>query len=137
MKTLFFCLILFFTISSISQNLQKHQWKNRVLLIYADDVNSNQLQEQIKILAEDKKGLQERKLVIYQFVKDKFTTDFNTVWFSSKEQLKQYHKKSNRFEVLLIGLDGGLKYRQTKLVSLEKLFTLIDGMPMRKRELKN
>lgn len=137
MKTLFFCLILFFTISSISQNLQKHQWKNRVLLIYADDVNSNQLQEQIKILAEDKKGLQERKLVIYQFVKDKFTTDFNTVWFSSKEQFKKYHKKSNRFEVLLIGLDGGLKYRQTKLVSLEKLFTLIDGMPMRKRELKN
>ena len=41
------------------------------------------------------------------------------------------------FEVVLIGLDGGIKLRQTKLVSLDKLFTLIDGMPMRRNELKN
>ena len=39
--------------------------------------------------------------------------------------------------MILIGLDGGVKLRQTEMISLDKLFTLIDGMPMRRREIKN
>jgi len=41
------------------------------------------------------------------------------------------------FGLELIGLDGGVKYRSTSAVPLEELWTLIDGMPMRRAELKN
>ena len=37
---------------------------------------------------------------------------------------------------LLIGLDGGIKLRQNSILTKEKLFAIIDGMPMRRRELK-
>ncbi len=121
----------------LSQDLKKHQWKNRLLLVFSDDRNSDIFKEQINILSKDKEGLLERKLIIYQFSKDKFTTDFNSKWYPAKKLTKKYRSKNMTFEVVLIGLDGGIKLRQTKLVSLDKLFTLIDGMPMRRNELKN
>lgn len=125
------------TSNMLSQDLKKHQWKNRLLLVFSYDKNSNALKKQIDILTKDKEGLQERKLLIYQFCDDKFTTGLHSKWYSIKKLTKKYHSKNKIFEVLLIGLDGKIKLRQTKIVSLEKLFTLIDGMPMRRNELKN
>ena len=37
---------------------------------------------------------------------------------------------------MLIGLDGGIKLEQIQILSAEKLFAIIDGMPMRKREIR-
>lgn len=124
------------TLSSFSQDLKKHQWKNRVLLIYTDDKNADDFKHQIKVLSEDKKGLAERKLVVYQFTKNDFTTDFDKAWLTSNFLYKNYVNNNEPFKVLLIGLDGGIKLEQNKILSLEKLFSIIDGMPMRRRELK-
>ncbi len=38
---------------------------------------------------------------------------------------------------ILIGKDGGEKARQTGTLDLDKWFVLIDGMPMRRREIQN
>lgn len=135
MKIVTFFLMLF-TLSSFSQDLKKHQWKNRVLLIYTDDKNADDFKHQIKVLSEDKKGLAERKLVVYQFTKNDFTVNFDKVWLTSNYFIKNYVHNNETFKVLLIGLDGGIKLEQNKILSLEKLFAIIDGMPMRKRELK-
>ncbi len=116
--------------------MEKHQWKNRILLIFSDDKVDEKLQQQIINLSKDKKGLIERKLKIYQFVKDEFTTDFKTNWSSKTLKNQNYKKESESFKVILIGLDGGIKLKQNKVLTTEKLFTIIDGMPMRRRELK-
>ena len=42
-----------------------------------------------------------------------------------------------QLEILLIGEYGGVKMRTVNHVSTEFLFSLIDGMPMRRSELKN
>jgi hypothetical protein len=34
-------------------------------------------------------------------------------------------------------LDGKIKLEQSTILSTEKLFTIIDGMPIRKREIRN
>jgi hypothetical protein len=39
------------------------------------------------------------------------------------------------FQVLLIGLDGGVKMDQSEIISCKKLFGTIDSMPMRKAEM--
>jgi len=135
MKIVTFFLMLF-TLSLFSQDLKKHQWKNRVLLIYTDDKNADDFKNQIKVLSEDKEGLVERKLVVYQFTKNDFTNDFNQIWFSSNSLFNNYVNNNESFKVVLIGLDGGIKLDQNKVVLPEKLFTMIDGMPMRKTELK-
>ncbi|WP_345165985.1 DUF4174 domain-containing protein [Algibacter aquimarinus] len=40
-------------------------------------------------------------------------------------------------ELLLIGLDGGIKLRQSKMLYCKDLFSVIDVMPMRKSEINN
>ncbi|WP_084600040.1 DUF4174 domain-containing protein [Dyadobacter beijingensis] len=44
--------------------------------------------------------------------------------------------RANSFTFILVGRDGGEKLRSAEVVSAEKLFGLIDAMPMRKNELK-
>ncbi|WP_170063310.1 DUF4174 domain-containing protein [Polaribacter porphyrae] len=117
--------------------MQKHRWKNRVVLIFSDSKDDEKLQNQINILSKEKEGLAEMKLLIYRFSQGFFTTNFNTIWFSSTLKIRKYKKKSEDFKIVLIGLDGGIKMKQTTLLSAEKLFAIIDGMPMRRSELRN
>ena len=126
---------MFCTLSSISQDLDKHQWESRVLLIFTDGRNAADFKDQIKILSAHKKELAERKLIVYQSTKNDFTINFNEVWFSSNLIFKKYVHNRERFKILLMGLDGGIKLEQNTILSPEKLFAIIDGMPMRKSEL--
>lgn len=43
----------------------------------------------------------------------------------------------DHFTIILVGKDGGEKYRSTELTSTTQLFALIDAMPMRKAEIRN
>ena len=42
----------------------------------------------------------------------------------------------SQFRVVLIGLDGGAKLTSDEVVPTQRLFGLIDGMPMRQREIR-
>ncbi|WP_439128384.1 DUF4174 domain-containing protein [Polaribacter sp.] len=126
-------LFLLFSMVSFGQNIKKHLWKNRVLLVFTNDVQSDFYKNQVLMLQEHPKELLERKLVVYRFTKNSYQYNFSGNW---KKSTKFKNEKSD-FKIMLIGLDGGIKLEQTQLLSTEKLFTIIDGMPMRKRELKN
>lgn len=141
MKTL---LLLFITIFAIamntqSQDLSSHQWENRLILILTDDSNSTIYQEQIEELHSDQEGLEDRKLVIYTVMPNQFRLeDFeNGGWIQSGILYSEYKKSEESFEILLIGLDGGVKLRQSEFLSNEDLFDRIDRMPMRRNELRN
>lgn len=58
----------------------------------------------------------------------------------SKETAAEFRKwdieSTAPFTFILIGRDGGEKLRSSDLVTIEKLFGLIDAMPMRKAEMK-
>jgi hypothetical protein len=43
---------------------------------------------------------------------------------------------NSEFEVKLIGLDGSVKNKETAVINPQKVFDLIDSMPMRRQELK-
>lgn len=45
--------------------------------------------------------------------------------------------ESNDFEIILIGLDGRIKLRQSQFLLDEDLLRIIDAMPMRRNEIKN
>ena len=47
---------------------------------------------------------------------------------------KRYHIKTGQFTVLLIGKDGGEKYRAHEPLTTYRLFGIIDAMPMRQLE---
>jgi len=50
---------------------------------------------------------------------------------------KQFHIDDQRFTVVLVGKDGGEKFRSHEPVTIEKLDALIDAMPMRQQEVRD
>ena len=135
-KIIFFC-IFSFVFSSYYQDVKKHKWENRVLLVFTHIKNDEIFNKQISNLLKEKKGLTERKLIIYQFVKDQYSINFDSKWLLSSLKKRKYKAESENFKVVLIGLDGGVKLEQTSFLSTKKLFTIIDGMPMRRNEIRN
>lgn len=124
-----------------AQNLEKHTWKNRILVVKTSDSASEIYQEQIKEFRNAADELKVRKFVLYKITGD----DFELINFANGELNdsgkiaeksigKTLNDKEN-FEVILIGLDGGIKLRQTEVLTKEDLFNIVDAMPMRRNEL--
>ncbi|MDC7998042.1 DUF4174 domain-containing protein [Gilvibacter sediminis] len=131
------------TQNTAGQDLGIHQWKQRIVIVKSSEANNPLFQKQLEQFKEAEDGLKERKLVLYAVQGS--TSDFvdysadsnNNAGQLKQESIQRLLKTSEDFEVLLIGLDGGVKLRQTEILKLEELFRTIDAMPMRRSERKN
>ncbi|CAL2093004.1 DUF4174 domain-containing protein [Tenacibaculum sp. 190524A05c] len=125
-------------------DLSKFEWKNRVLLTVSNSNSSSLASEQMTVFNLNAKGFKERKLILFEIQPEryrKFTfndiSSIKTDWKYSNKPYLKYKSKKARFKALLIGLDGGIKNTKTnKIFTQADLFAIIDGMPMRKRELR-
>lgn len=132
-----FCIFLSFS-KSYNQDLEKHQWQNRVLLILTNDIDSDIFNTQVQSFEDYSKELSERKLIVYKVVPvDYKLINKDNTWINNQIIFNRYKQTNNVFEVILLGLDGGVKLRQSFYLTPEKLFTIIDGMPMRRSEIKS
>ncbi len=119
-----------------AQDLSKHQWKDRLVLIISEE-KTEKFQQQLTEFQKHQQALNERKLVIYQILPEKYSTGIEEEnWKSSTELYKKYKAEKSDFRVMLIGLDVGEKLEQTEVLSIEKLFNTIDSMPMRQAEMR-
>lgn len=142
MKTihLFSTLLFLFMSTHISaQNLNHHRWENRLILILTNDTSAPEYQKQIDEFKSQQKGMDERKLMVYHITPNQYRTGLkeNNNWKKSTDLYSQFNKGKKDFEVILIGLDGGIKLRQDELLTCQKLFSTIDVMPMRRAEMRN
>lgn len=118
-----------------AQNPPSYKWKNRLLLILVNDLTEVVYIKQVSELNAHIKGLDERKLVVYQIQPNRYTVGLTEhKWQQSKRLYKQYKKTKAPFEIILLGLDGGKKLHRTNFLSTQELFNTIDAMPMRKSE---
>ena len=108
-----------------AQDLSIHLWEKRPVLVFADDSKDQAYYQQMKMLNADFAALQERNIVIYG----------NNI-SSANASLRKKHRPKG-FTFILIGKDGSVKYRSEEPVSTTKLFSLIDAMPIRQREMQN
>ena len=124
--------------TSKAQDLQQYQWQNRIIVLYANETELDLLTMQLELLTEEPNELSERKLLVIQAHKDRYKIIFpeNSEWVSSSLKGELNIIKKTEFEVFLLGLDGGIKLRQQEILQTEKLFSLIDGMPMRMAEIR-
>ncbi len=112
------------------EKMQSLAWKNRVIVLYAPDANSKEFEQQKQILAAQTKELKARDLVVIECVGSTLSAeDKNYVAHHFRHEL-------TGFGVWLVGKDGGTKLSETKPVTTEKFFSLIDSMPMRRSEMK-
>ena len=139
MKNALLPIILLFTVNLFAQDLQKHRWQNRLLIIVDNEVNSANRLAQLAVLKADIKGLKERKLLVYQFTKNGYQKGFSNQdsWLAITEKMTRINPEKSAFTLYLIGLDGGVKMEKEGVVTLTSIFTLIDGMPMRRAEMQD
>lgn len=120
-----------------AQKISSHHWKDRVLVIFTDDIDSQSYKDQINEFEKNRDGLIERKVVVYHVNLDQYKMGFSdSEWCKSIHSLNKIRKSETSFEVVLIGLDGGFKLSKTSTISCEELFGTIDIMPMRRQEIK-
>lgn len=115
---------------SLKQWVASHQWKHRLILLYAPSASSPDLAKQRAIFAGDSEGLSERNLLVRELIADKLS-DADRAYLQNT-----LNGLGNGFQMLLIGKDGGVKIRQSEPISLNQLYGTIDGMPMRRQEMK-
>ena len=128
-------LVLVFLLSHTiwSQDIDKHLWENRVIVISADKYNETRATDQFNNLKTEKDKLIDRRLVVYKCVEDK------CMYYDFKNDAKvvSVDKEITGFNVVLKGLDGGEKFNSDTVQKVNVFFNLIDKMPMRQQELSN
>jgi len=118
-----------------AQGLEKYQWEYRILLLKDTRPNTDALLEQLEKLDSNSGALVDRDLKIFILTNEILTINGKKSEISASKIIKEYRLKHFK-GVVLIGKDSGLKMKEPFVVAPEKIFALIDGMPMRKAEMR-
>ena len=119
-----------------SETLDDLRWKNRIVLVSQGE-DPIQFSRQMKELVTNEESLIDRHMLIFKVEGDQLIEAGNDAKIEiDSRTAKKYQLREGVFEVILIGKDGGVKLRENSLVEQEKIFALIDTMPMRQAEMR-
>lgn len=135
-----FVLILFMQATTAAQAnpLSQFRWKNRPLLIFATDADDRNAQETRRALDVSDCELTDRDMVI-GWILERGESRFGEVIIdaTTADALRsRLGIEDGDFAAVLVGKDGGVKARYAKAPDLNDVFALIDGMPMRRSEMR-
>ncbi|MFP4032289.1 MAG: DUF4174 domain-containing protein [Desulfococcaceae bacterium] len=121
-------------------HFKEFQWENRLLLVFTRPGAPADFEERVvdhfdKLEAE----LDDRDMLY--FIIPPTGDAVRSNWkradeFDYDAIREKYNPAGEQFTVIVVGKDSGIKYRREDQFDLAEIFTLIDGMPMRQRELK-
>ena len=117
--------------------LSDYLWQSRPLLVFAPTGNDPRLVETMRRIEASRCDFADRDMVLGRIVADGTSTlDGDVVDTSQSQRLRsEFGIGANSFSVVLIGKDGGEKLRVNDVPDLQTIYAVIDGMPMRGREL--
>ena len=133
--------ILLLSLNLTGQKLDKHKWNNRILIVQANTGSMIKYQRQINLFDNLEVEFEERKLIVYEVIGNKYRsinyveTSKKSEWKIIESSFRKFLGDTDKFRIILIGLDGSIKLQKTELLEGNKLFDKIDSMPMRKVEL--
>ena len=116
--------------------LPDYRWKNRLLLIFATSESDPDVVTAREALAAAACDVTDRDLVIGWIWRDgQSSLDTRAMSEKSVRALRsRLGITGDGFAAVLIGKDGGVKARYPDAPDLKEIFSLIDGMPMRRAE---
>jgi len=121
---------------SLRAMLAGKQDHRRVLLIYGRDTSTSGQQPLLKQqqeLTEQRAGVQERDLDVVVLTASEMPEPDRAFLMAAPFKLAP----DADYMAWLIGKDGGVKQTYTKPTPINDIFALIDGMPMRRQEMKH
>lgn len=115
---------------SHSQDLSDYQWQNRVLILSDAGVDRRDSKLAFEQVTSQIDAWKERDVVVL-FLANKVLTTLED------EKIKYVMELPDKFNgYLLIGKDGRIKINEKYPLIPKKVFDCIDGMPMRRSEMK-
>ncbi len=125
-------------ITQDSLDIDKYQWKNRLILVFADAKPHEAFEEQQRLLLQTYRALEEREVLVFCFADSLRTSEIGQIFQTDidKTYRKRFNVPKNQFQIILIGKDGAEKLRKDSLTEGREILTRIDSMPMRQQEMK-
>jgi hypothetical protein len=117
-------------------DLSAYRWKNRILVVNSTPDGVKPISH---ALHQERSGIIDRDLIVINL--SPHHKQLQGAVRPPSEHLKSLRSRYGvssepRNEFVLIGKDGGIKARQTGELKLDRLFALIDTMPMRQDEIR-
>ncbi|AZQ57499.1 DUF4174 domain-containing protein [Maribacter sp. MJ134] len=132
-KTFCFTIIYAICFMLYSQDMADFKWTNRILIFADSDQKLIKAKSAIQVFKSLEKEVKERALLLFVYSKGAF---FNCD--GVRLRLKSSRPIESSFDgIILLGKDGGVKFKEPYPVKAETIFELIDGMPMRRAEMKD
>lgn len=125
---------------SAAEVLRPYRWENRVLLVFSPVEEYGMLQAQRGLKQQAADGYAERDLATFYLFPKKGTDPRGEPLSlgTAADFYQSYGVARDEFVVILIGKDGGEKLRRTgQPLPTDLLFSTIDAMPMRQREIRD
>ncbi|NIO06248.1 MAG: DUF4174 domain-containing protein [Proteobacteria bacterium] len=119
-------------------DLATYNWKNRLLLVFAPREEDETYQNFMEKLQGQEDEITDRDLIIFSIFEsgESRLRDSSIDQHSAASLRNRFSIQPGQFIVVLVGKGGGEKLRRKSEVELKEIFSLIDSMPMRQREMR-
>lgn len=116
--------------------LDDYLWERRPLLVFAPTERDPRLVETLRRIDASRCDFADREMVLGVVVAEGTSRlDGQVIPAGESRQLADdYAVGDDAFAAVLIGKDGGEKLRINDVPDLQRIYAVIDGMPMRSRE---
>ena len=123
--------------TATATELSGYRWESRPLLVFAPTASDPRLVETLKRIDATRCDFTGRDMVLGVVVAEGDSMlDGQPVDADESRRLKdQFAIGDDAFSVVLIGKDGGEKWRVDEVPDLRTIYAVVDGMPMRSREM--
>jgi hypothetical protein len=120
-------------------DLGDYLWRSRPLLLFAPIPDDPRLTETLSRIRSSRCAFADRDMVTGLVVaRGDSTLDGQPVGPDEAQRLRtQFAVDPDAFAAILIGKDGGEKWRADDVPDLQTIYAVIDGMPMRGREARS
>ena len=119
-------------------DIAQFHWKNRLLFLFAPDSNNPSFKKLHNEIIAQEDEIEDRDLIVFE-ITEQGPSKMNKTGLGPQAAEFMRHRFAvprNTFTIILVGKDGGVKLKRHDPVGLEKIFGLIDSMPMRQNEMQ-
>lgn len=118
-------------------DLDQHAWRDRLLILAAPGEQHPALLGKRQSVAARDAAVQDRRLRVFVLTGETGYRDGSSLSASDVASLRRaFAIEPDAAVMLLVGLDGEIKRRDSLETSLSELFLEVDAMPMRRAEIR-
>jgi hypothetical protein len=120
-------------------DFSNYRWKHRLLFIFAPSTTDATFLALDKHLAQSAPEIEDRDMIIFRIFKNSPSrlADRPLQSVEAEALRRRFGIAADKFTVVLVGKDGGVKWVAHRDVDLHSIFNLIDSMPMRRQEMRD